>query len=117
MKKIILLLFLIIPFVSFSQDGIYSIIKSGRKSNIVSVFNSTHGERYFIGDYFCEKIAKKDKLKEGYYNFNNPDNTKIYGELFIYDEGKTILYEFYVDKIIYSDGRNYSVQRFVKPVE
>ena len=61
MKKIILLLFLIIPFVSFSQDGIYSIIKSWRKSNIVSVFNSTHGERYFIGDYLCEKIVKKDK--------------------------------------------------------
>ena len=117
MKKIILLLFLLIPFVTFSQDGVYGIIKTWRKSHLVSVFNSTHDERYFIGDFFCLKIDKNEKIKEGNYNFVNSEGTKVYGELFIYDEGRTILYEFYVDKIVYSDGRNYSVQRFTKPTK
>ena len=117
MKKIILLLFLLIPFVTFSQDGVYAIVKSWRKSNLVSVFNSTHDERYFIGDFFCLKIDKNEMIKEGNYNFLNLEGTKIFGELFIYDEGRTILYEFYVDKIVYSDGRNYSVQRFTKPTK
>lgn len=118
MKKIlIILLFFLLPIISYAQDGVYGIVKSWRKSNLVSVFNSTHDERYFIGDFFCLKIDKNEKIKAGNYNFVNSEGTKVYGELFIYDEGRTILYEFYVDKIVYSDGRNYSVQRFVKPTK
>ena len=118
MKKIlIILLFFLLPIISYTQDGVYGIVKSWRKSHLVSVFNSTHGERYFIGDFFCLKIDNNEKIKEGNYNFVNSEGTKVFGELFIYDEGKTILYEFYVDKIIYSDGRNYSVQRFTKPTK
>ena len=118
MKKIlIILLFFLLPIMSLAQDGVYGIIKTWRKSHLVSVFNSTHGERYFIGDFFCLKIDNNEKIKEGNYNFVNSEGTKVFGELFIYDEGRTILYEFYVDKIVYLDGRNYSVQRFVKPTE
>jgi hypothetical protein len=118
MKKIlIILLFFLLPIISYAQDGVYAIVKSWRKSNLVSVFNSTHDERYFIGDFFCLKIDKNEKIKEGNYNFLNLEGTKIFGELFIYDEGRTILYEFYVDKIVYSDGRNYSAQRVDKPTK
>jgi len=116
MKKLFIVLTIVFSsLTSFSQDGLYGIIKTWRKSNLVSVFNSTHGERYFIGDFFCLKIDNNEKIKEGNYNFVNSEGTKVFGELFIYDEGRTILYEFYVDKIVYLDGRNYSVQRFVKP--
>jgi hypothetical protein len=118
MKKLFFILIIVFAnLVSSAQDGVYGIIKTWRKSHLVSVFNSTHDERYFIGDFFCLKIDKNEKIKEGNYNFVNSEGTKVFGELFIYDEGRTILYEFYVDKIVYSDGRNYSTQRFVKPTE
>jgi len=117
MKKfIIVFLILFTSIFAKAQDGIYGIVNSWVKSNVVSVFNSTHDERYFIGDFFCSKIDKNEKIKEGNYNLVNYEGTKVFGELFIYDEGKTIFYEFYVDKIVYSDGRNYSAQRFVKPI-
>lgn len=116
MKKLILILFILfLNLTSFSQDGIYGIVKSWRKSHVVSIFNSNQEERYFIGDFFCLKIDKNEKISIGNYNFVNSEGTKVFGELFIYDEGRTILYEFYVDKIVYSDGRNYSTHRFVKP--
>lgn len=118
MRKLIftvIIVFLSLTF--FGQDGVYGIIKTWRKSHVVSVFNSSQDERYFIGDYFCLKIDKSEKLTNGYYNFSDKEGTKIYGELFIYDEGRTILYEYYVDKIVYFDGRNYSDNRFVKPNE
>jgi len=118
MRKLIftvIIVFLSLTF--FGQDGVYGIVKTWRKSHLVSLFNSNQEERFFIGDYFCGKIDKNEKVTDGYYNFVNSEGTKVYGELFIYDEGRTILYEFYVDKIVYLDGRNYSAQRFVKPTE
>lgn len=118
MRKLIFTVIIVfLSLTSFSQDGVYGVIKTWRKSHLVSVFNSTPDERYFIGDFFCLKIDKNEKIKEGYYNFVNSEGTKVYGQLFIYYEGRTILYEFYVDKIVYLDGRNYSAQRFVKPTE
>lgn len=118
MKKLFFIIIILFSSLTLSaQDGIYGIIKTWRKSHLVSVFNSNQDERFFIGDYFCGKIDKNEKIVSGNYNLVNSEGTKVYGELFIYDEGRTILYEFYVDKIIYSDGRNYSTQRFVKPNE
>ncbi len=118
MRKLIFTFIIVfLSLTSFSQDGVYGIIKTWRKSHLVSLFNSNQEERFFIGDYFCGKIDKNEKVTDGYYNFVNSQGTKVYGQLFIYDEGRTILYEFYVDKIVYLDGRNYSTQRFVKPTE
>lgn len=118
MKKVLFILIILFTQNNLlSQDGVYGIIKTWRKSHLVSVFNSTHDERYFIGDFFCLKIDNGEKIEEGAYNFLNSEGTKIFGELFIYHEGKTILYDFYVDKIAYSDGRYYSVNRFIKPTD
>lgn len=116
MKKFtIVFLILLTSIFAKAQDGLYGIVKTWEKTNLVSVFNSDYNERLFVGDFLCSKVSKGQKITAGHYNFVDSLNTKVYGELFIYDEGETVLYEFYVDKIMYSDGRNYSMQRFTKP--
>lgn len=114
MKKLLLILLSLITLNIYSQDGLCGYINDDSTSVFISIYNSDANHRNEICSYVYDCIADESCYSR-IYVIIFPDNSTISGELFITEGVGYILYNFYVDSIIYPNGLIYTDKRYSKP--
>ncbi len=114
MKKLLLVLLTFASTQMYSQDGLCSFIDDDSTDIFISTFNSDPFNRSEICTYMYELIVE-DKCRQRTYALLLDNGTTIIGDMVISQGTNYILYDFYVDRIIYSNGLVYEDRRFVKP--
>ena len=114
MKKLLLVLLTFVSTQIYSQDGLCSVIDNDSTDIFISTFNSDPFNRNEICTYMYELIID-DKCCQRTYALLLDNGTTIIGDMVISEGINYYLYEFYVDRIIYSNGLVYENKRFIKP--
>jgi len=99
---------------SKAQDGMYYYITTKRKDYIISTYNSPTDVRYLVGDSLVKMVLNRT-AEPGTYSFLFKNNVRIDAELFIDDTRTSALYDIYIDRVTYPDGKVYIADRFIKP--
>lgn len=97
-----------------AQDGMYYYITTKRKDYIVSTYNSPTDVRHLVGDSLVKMVMNRT-ANAGTYSFLFKDNTRIDAELFVDDSRSSALYDIYIDRVVYPNGKVYIADRFIKP--
>jgi hypothetical protein len=114
MKYFLSILFLFFSKFGMTQDGLYYFTQKGKKDTIVSIYNSSSTERIPIGDSLVTRIKKGLIEDNSIFLLKLKDRTIVEGEVFITESRKNIIYDLYVDKITYPNGKFYITKRFFK---
>jgi hypothetical protein len=114
MKKLLLVLLIFVSTQMYSQDGLCGFIDNDSTDIFISTFNSDSFNRDEICMYMYELIVD-DKCRQRTYALLLDNGTTIIGDIVISEVINYILYDFYVDRIIYSNGLVYENKRFIKP--
>jgi len=115
MGKIISFIFLLlIPYITWSQDGLYTYFDGPKQDTIFSIYNCDPYILGAVGDEIVTQFKNKE-LIIGNYAFETYGAT-ILGEVFMYYHRKQILIDYYVDEIYYENGFMYKANRIPKPI-
>lgn len=113
--KLVMTVMLCLAFLfSKAQDGMYYYITTKRKDFIISTYNSPTDVRYLVGDSLVKMVMNRT-AEPGTYSFLFKDNTRIDAELFVDDSRSSALYDIYIDRVVYPNGKVYIADRFIKP--
>jgi len=114
MKQFLVILLSVITFNSYSQDGLCAWVTTDSTDALISIFNSDSFCREDICRYMYNRIVDENLVERPYQIILEGDIV-VMGEVFISRGDKSIVYDFYVDKILYSNGKTYVSERFEKP--
>lgn len=115
MKYLLTLIFLAFwSYKASSQDGLYYYTHGLGNDTIVNIFNSSTTERIQIGDSLVTQIKKGLINKDQRFILTLIDESKIEGEVFVYEGENYTIYDLYIDKITYPSGQFYISKRFTK---
>lgn len=113
--KLVMTVMLCLAFLfSKAQDGMYYYITTKRKDFIISTYNSPTDVQHLVGDSLVKMVMNRT-AEAGTYSFLFKDNTRIDAELFVDDSRSSALYDIYIDRVVYPNGKVYIADRFIKP--
>lgn len=116
MKKLLVVLFSIFTLQSSSQDGLVRWLDTDTVDIFISVFNAPAGMHLEIGDTIFKQVVINDSLDYTcHYEIRSITNSTIDGDLLIIRGEGYELYEYYVNEVIYDDGKRYHMYRRPKP--
>lgn len=114
MKKTLFLLSIFISTLMTAQDGLSGWVDTDSVDTFISIYNASTDTKSDIFDHYAEYISIGD-LTTGKFTITI-NNTIVYGETFItISSTNHVLYDIYVDKILYHDGSTYLSTRHKKP--
>ena len=116
MKKLLLILLTTLSLQSYSQDGLARWFDTDSIDSFISIFNAPPGMQHEIGDTIFKNTIITNKIKTTtYYEFRSITGALIVGDILVIKGDKYVLYEYYVDEVIYDDGKRYHTNRRPKP--
>ncbi len=113
MKKLLVILFSVLALNTSAQDGLAKWMDTDSVDTFISVYNSSVDTRVGIADLFSEE-AKQNKLQASTYRII-VNEAVVKCETFIIISETYILFDIYVDEIIYPNGTIYTATRHKKP--
>lgn len=113
MKKLLLLLFSALAINTSAQDGLARWIDTDSIDVFVSIYNSPMDTRIEIADLFLNEV-KQNKLQASTHKIIVGE-AMVKCETFIIISETYILFDIYVDEVIYSNGNIYTATRHKKP--
>ena len=109
MKKLLLVLLTTLSLQSYSQDGLVRWFVIDSIDSFISIFNAPPGMQHEIGDTIFKNTIITNKIKTTtYYEFRSITGALIVGDILVIKGDKYVLYEYYVDEVIYDVDGNYS---------
>ena len=113
MKKLLVILFSVLALNTSAQDGLAKWMDTDSVDTFISVYNSSVDTRVGIADLFSEE-AKQNKLQASTYRII-VNEAVVKCETFIIISETYVLFDIYVDEIIYPNGTIYTATRHKKP--
>lgn len=116
MKKLLILILTFFTLSASSQDGLVRWFDTDTVDTFISTFNAPPGMHLEIGDtIFKHTIIAHTILSTSHYEIRSITGAIITGDLLVIKGDKYILYEYYVDEVIYDNGKRYHANRRPKP--
>ncbi len=113
MKKLLLLLFSVLAINTSAQDGLARWIDTDSIDIFISIYNSPMNTRIGVADLFLDEI-KQDKIQASNYKII-VNEAIVKCETFVTISETYILFDIYVDEVIYPNGNIYTATRHKKP--
>jgi hypothetical protein len=113
MKKLLVILLSVFTLNTSAQDGLAKWMDTDSVDTFISVYNSSVDTRVGIADLFSEE-AKQNKLQASTYRII-VNEAVVKCETFIIISETYVLFDIYVDEIIYPNGTIYTATRHKKP--
>jgi hypothetical protein len=113
MKKLLVILLSVFTLNTLAQDGLAKWMDTDSVDTFISVYNSSVDTRVGIADLFSEE-AKQNKLQASTYRII-VNEAVVKCETFIIISETYVLFDIYVDEIIYPNGTIYTATRHKKP--
>jgi hypothetical protein len=113
MKKLLVILFGVLALNASAQDGLARWIDTDSLDVFISVYNSPVDTRVGVADLFLEE-AKQDKFQASTYKIIIGEAV-VKCETFIIISETYVLFDIYVDEVIYPNGNIYTATRHKKP--
>jgi hypothetical protein len=113
MKKLLVILLSVFTLNTLAQDGLAKWMDTDSVDTFISVYNSSVDTRVGIADLFSEE-AKQNKLQASTYRII-VNEAVVKCETFIIISETYVLFDIYVDEVIYPNGNIYTATRHKKP--
>jgi hypothetical protein len=114
MKKLLLIFLTLGPLSLPAQDGIAMWFDTDSIDTFISIYNSPFDTRIETVDVFTDEVQVGNLRAETFAIIVN-SGALVIGETFVTISKTYILYDIYIDKVTYSDGKTYSATRHEKP--
>jgi hypothetical protein len=113
MKKLLLILFSALAINTSAQDGLARWIDTDSVDIFISVYNSPANTRSGVADLFLNEVIQ-NKIQASTYKII-VDEAIVKCETFVITSETYIIFDIYVDEVIYPNGNIYTVTRHKKP--